>query len=133
MGIVGRTIWALKTVPSAGIPRQCLVSGNRTVRQFSNESVDTDFPPVRLVLVPVVAVLVVAQLAVIRPHIALKVGIILPSTVYHDPFRRDLPARLVTGVVGEHTYIEIHKKFPLQKIKERGLFLPSLMQNLFLF
>ena len=72
----------------------------------------TNFPPVRLVLIPVVAVLVVPQLPVIRPYIALEVRVIRPGTVNHDPFRRDLPARLVAGVVCEHTYVEIHKDSP---------------------
>ena len=48
------------------------------------------FPPVGLVLVPVVAVLVFPQQTIVRAGIALEVGVVGPGAMYHDAFGSNL-------------------------------------------
>src|SRR5699024_5237838 len=79
VGIVAGAFGSRAAVPAAIIPRQHLIGGNRAVRQFADKGVGAHLPPVRLVLVPVVAVLVFPQQAIVRADIALEVGVVGPG------------------------------------------------------
>lgn len=65
-----RVVGAAAGVPSTVIPRESLVSGNGAICQFADESVDTNLSAAGMISVPVVVVLVLAQLAIIRTDIA---------------------------------------------------------------
>ena len=72
VGVVGRTT----SVPATVIPRQSLIGSNRAVRQLADEGMDADLSSAGMIGVPVVIVLVLAQLSVIRADIALQPGVV---------------------------------------------------------
>lgn len=61
--VIAGALCAAASVPAAHVPRQSLIGCNRAVRQFPDEGVRADLSPARLVDVPVVVVLVLAQQA----------------------------------------------------------------------
>ncbi|MPN57192.1 hypothetical protein SDC9_204886 [bioreactor metagenome] len=95
-------------VPAAIIPRQCLVCCNASVSQFTDEAVDTDLPSVWLVLIPVVVILVLAKQAVVGTDIAFQIWVVRPGGMHHDALRRDGTARLITSIVGQNDFMQIH-------------------------
>ena len=63
-------------MPAPVIPRKRLVSGNRSIRQLADKSVNAD-PPIHG-LVPVIVVLVLSQQAIIRADIAFQPRLLAP-------------------------------------------------------
>lgn len=104
MGVVCRAACVL----AAMIPRKSLVSCHRAISQLANEGVDANLSVAGVIGVPVIAVLVFAQLAVIGTDIAFQPGVVRTSGMYHDALDRDFPAGLVAGVFGENKFIQIH-------------------------
>ena len=69
MRVVTGAFCTASAMPAAHIPRQCLVGGDGTVRQFADKCVNADFPAVRLILVPVIIVLILSEQPIVRAHI----------------------------------------------------------------
>ena len=92
-------------MPAAMIPRQRLISGDGTVGQLADETMDADLTTAGMVGVPMVVVLVLAQLAVIGSDIAFQPRVVRAGAVYHDAFDGDLASCFVTGVFSENQLI----------------------------
>ena len=65
------------------VPRQGLVGGDGAVLQFSDESMAADLLAFGRRLIPVVAIRVFPQEAVVWAHITLKVGIVGAGGMNH--------------------------------------------------
>ena len=109
------------------IPGQALICGNRTIGQFADEAVNADFSAAGMVGVPMVVVLVFAQLAVIGTNIAFQPGVIRTCAVNHDTFDGDLATCLIAGIFGENQLIQIHCRYLLAHEAVPGL--PSALQE----
>ena len=95
-------------VPATMIPRKRLVSSDASVSQFTNEAVDADLPSVGLVLIPVVVVLILTKQAVVGTNIAFQIGIVRAGGMHHDALWCDSTARLITGIVGQNEFMQVH-------------------------
>jgi len=104
VGIVCRTA----CVPSTVIPRQGLISYNRTVIELADESVNADLSTAGVVGVPMVVVSVFAEFAVIGTDVTFQPGVICPGGMHHNAFNGYLPIRFVTSVFGEYQRMQIH-------------------------
>ena len=100
MCVVCGTNRAVSSMPAAPVPGKGLVSGNLAIGQLADKGVHADIRAAGLVLVPVVAVLVFTQQAVIRVHIPAQTRIVCAGRVHHDALRSDFPAGFVAGVFG---------------------------------
>ena len=101
MGIVG----AAACMPAAMIPRQRLIGRYGAVCQLSDEAVDANLTTTGMVCVPMVVVLVLAQLTVIGSDISFQPRVIRAGAMYHDAFDGDLAAFFITGVFSENQLI----------------------------
>src|SRR5690554_6151967 len=95
-------------MPASIIPRQGLICGDCSVRQLSDEGMNTDLPSSGLILVPMVIILVLAQQTVIWTHIAFEVWVICPGRMHHDTLRSDSSACFVASIVGQNEFMEVH-------------------------
>ena len=102
VGAVGRAA----SVPAEMIPREGLVCSDGAVCQLADERVDAHLPAHWLV--PVVAIPVLPQQAVIRGDVAVQPGVVRAGAVNHDALRLHLPAGFVTGVFSENEFVQIH-------------------------
>ena len=99
MGRVGRAA----RMPSAHLPGQRLIGGDGAVFEFPDKTMHTDLSAVRPGLVPVVAVLVHAQQAVVWTDIAGEPGVGRARTVQHQASHRKRFPGFITVVLCEHT------------------------------
>ena len=95
-------------MPTSMIPREGLVCCDRAISQLSNKGMYTDLPPIRLILIPMVVILVLAQQTVIWTHIAFEVWVICPGRMHHDTLRSDSSACFVASIVGQNEFVEVH-------------------------
>lgn len=86
-------------MPASMIPRQGLICGDCSVRQLSDEGMNTDLPSSGLILVPVVIVLVLPKQSVVRADIAFQPRIICPGGMHHNSFRDYRFACFIAGVI----------------------------------
>ena len=91
-------------MPTAMIPRQCLIGSNTAISQFSDEAMYADLPTVRFVLIPVVVILILAKQSIVRTHITTQIRIVRAGGVNHNAFDSNSPASLVAGVVCEYQF-----------------------------
>lgn len=91
-------------MPASMIPRKSLICGNCSVRQLSDEGMNTDLTATGLILIPVVVILVFAQQAIVGTHVAFKVWIVRSGGMHHDAFGNYGSACFETGVVCEYQF-----------------------------
>ena len=97
------------------------------VSQLADEAVDADLSAAGMIGVPVVVVLVFAQLTVIGTHIAFQPGVVSPCAVNHDALDGDLATCIIAGVFCENQLIQIHYHCLLSREAVPGL--PSAFQG----
>ena len=97
-------------VSATMIPRQGLICGNSPISQFADEAVDADISATGMVGVPMVVVLVLAQLAVIGTYIAFQPGVVRPCAVNHDALGGNFLARLIAQKQMGHESLPEHER-----------------------
>ena len=100
-------------MPAAPLPRECLVGGDRAVRQSTDKAVDTDLASARKRLIPVIIVSIGAEPPVIGADIAPQPGIIGTRAVHHDALYLDGGSRLIAIIFREKKLIQSHDIFLL--------------------
>ena len=101
MGVVCATA----CMPAAMIPRQRLIGCDAAVCQLADEAVDANLTTTGMVGVPMVVILVLAQLTVIGSDIAFQPRVVRAGAVYHNAFDGDLAACFIAGIFGENQLI----------------------------
>ena len=78
MCIIGRAAG----MPTSMIPGQRLVGGDASISQFADKAVDTDLPATRLILIPVVVILVLAEQIIVRSDITFETRVVGPGGMH---------------------------------------------------
>jgi hypothetical protein len=85
-------------MPAPMIPRQGLVSSNRTISQLPYKSMRTNLPSIWPILIPVVVILVFTEQSIIGANIPFKIWVIGAGGMNHDPLWHNGFTRLVTSI-----------------------------------
>ena len=91
-------------MPTAMIPRQCLIGSDTPISQFSYKAMYADLPTVLFVLLPVFVILILVLQSIVRTHITAHILIVRTGGVNHNAFDSNSPASLVAGVVCEYQF-----------------------------